>query len=449
MPLKLKFFESTQTTCLLVLKSSILSQCYAVLTLTFLILLLSNSVKAQHLAFPGAEGYGAYATGGRGGEVYHVTHLKDNGPGSFRDAVSKPNRTVVFDLSGVIKIGSRVNVASIITIAGQTAPGEGISIYGNGISFSKQKNIIVRYIRFRGSINMSRGSCTVTADSVQNVIFDHVSIEWGRWDNLHIQASKDITLQYCLIGEAIDPQRFGALLERPERLTIHHCLWIDNQSRNPKAKAGIEYINNVVYNWGSSGFVGGHSSAHHYQDLINNYFIAGPNSSGSYLSMFTATDHVYHQGNMVDLNKDGILNGRPVVDSAFKRASIVANRQNESPVKVTIQSAADAYTKVLDEAGSSQKRDAIDRRLASYLRSLGQAGKVFWTETEAGGHPKIEELKAQLDTDADGMPDTWEKTHSLDPSNAADRNLLVKKSHYTRLEEYLNTIVDSSVQAGN
>ena len=207
----------------------------------------SIQVNAQQLAFPGAEGFGRFATGGRGGSVYHVTNLNDSGEGSFRDAVSKSGRTIVFDTGGVIKIKDKIKAASRITSAGQTAPGEGIVVYGNGISFSDSS--IIRHIRFRGSINMARGACTLVADSVKDIIFDHVSVQWGRWDNLHIKGSNNVTMQYCLIGEAIDPQRFGALFEGPTNVTIHHCLWIDNQSRNPKAKAGIEFINNVVYNW--------------------------------------------------------------------------------------------------------------------------------------------------------------------------------------------------------
>ena len=163
---------------------------------------------AQPVAFPGASGFGSQASGGRGGSVYHVTNLADSGAGSFRDAVREPNRTVVFDVAGVIRITGKVAAAPNLTISGQTAPGEGVVVYGNGISFAD--NTIVRYMRFRGSINMERGACTVNIDSVKNVILDHVSIEWGRWDNLHIKNSSNVTLQYCLVGEPIDPQRFGA-----------------------------------------------------------------------------------------------------------------------------------------------------------------------------------------------------------------------------------------------
>ena len=133
--------------------------------------------------------------------------------GSFRDAVSKPNRIIVFDVAGVINIKDKISAAKKITIAGQTAPGDGIVVYGNGVSFSDSS--IIRYMRFRGSINMPRGACTVVADDLKDIIFDHVTIEWGRWDNLHIKNSSNVTMQYCLIGEAIDPQRFGALFEGP------------------------------------------------------------------------------------------------------------------------------------------------------------------------------------------------------------------------------------------
>lgn len=397
---------------------------------------------AQLPAFPGAEGFGALATGGRGETIYHVTNLQDSGKGSLRDAVSEPNRTVVFDVGGIIRVKESIKVKSNITIAGQTAPGEGIGVYGYGMSFSNEKNVIVRYIRMRGSINMPRGKCVLTADSAENMIFGHVSVQWGRWDNLHIKYSNNITLQYCIIGESIDPQRFGALLERPKNLSIHHCLWIDNQSRNPKAKAGIEYINNVVYNWGSGGFVGGHSAGHHYQDIINNYFIAGPDSKDAFLAMFTKTDHVYQQGNIVDMNRDGKLNGRLIADSDFvnKGADLVNKKQNISTLAVTIDSPAEAYKKVMNTAGAYLKRDAVDNRLIGYLKSLGKDGIIFRNEQDAGGQLPIANGSAEKDSDADGIPDKWEKKHTL---NAADKQDAgnITSGGYSHLELYINSLV--------
>ena len=420
--------------------------------LTVSVSLLTLFCNAQQLAFPGAEGFGRFAVGGRGGTVYHVTNLNDAGPGSFRDAVSMPGRTVVFDVAGVINIKSKVAAKPRITVAGQTAPGEGIVIYGNGIGFADSS--IIRYVRVRGSINMARGACTVTADNSKDVIFDHVTVEWGRWDNFHIKGTSNITLQYCLIGEPIDPQRFGALFEDPHNVTVHHCLWIDNHSRNPKAKAGIEYINNVVYNWGVNGLVGGHSGANHYQDVIGNYFIAGPNSGHAFLGMFTTTDHVYHRGNFVDLNKDGVLNGRLVDDTDFvskkvKPAIIVDSNSvkgatlQKKPnfvLDVKVDDAAIAYQKVLDGAGASLHRDAIDTRIIGYLRTLGKEGRIVHTEAEVGGQPHIAAARAPLDTDGDGIPDAWEISHGLDPKNPKDGNQVSAQSGYTNLENYLNEL---------
>ena len=405
-----------------------------------LILFISSVAFAQQLAFSGAEGFGRFASGGRGGSIYRVTNLNDFGAGSFREAVSQPKRTVVFDVSGVIKIGNKIKAAPNITIAGQTAPGQGITVYGNGISFGE--NSIVRYVRFRGSIDMPRGACTVNIDSLDKIILDHVSIEWGRWDNLHIKHSTNVTLQYCLIAESIDPQRFGALIERPEFVTIHHCLWADNQSRNPKAKAKIEYINNVIYNWGTSGFVGGHSAEDHYQDIAGNYFIAGPNSKDSFLAMFTATDHVYQQNNFVDMNKDGKLNGRLITTSDFVKqtATMLTEPSMLQKSNVKIGTPQQAYKIVVAQAGSSLNRDAVDSRIVSYVTSLGRAGQIFKTEAEAGGQPAISEKHSTIkDTDADGMPDTWETAHHLNTNNAADA-YQINKNGYSNLEEYLNSL---------
>jgi pectate lyase len=402
-----------------------------------------GSLMAQQLAFKGADGFGRFAKGGRGCPVYHVTTLADSGPGSFRDAVSQSKRTIVFDLSGVINIKSKITVQSEITIAGQTAPGDGITVYGDGVSISGKNNVICRYMRFRGSINMSKGTCTVAIDSSQHVIFDHVSIEWGRWDNLHVKNSKDVTLQYCIVGEGIDPQIFGALLERPTNLTVQHCLWINNQSRNPKAKAGIEYVNNVIYNWGGSGFVGGHSAADSYQDLINNYMVAGPNSSSNFLTMFTATDHVYQQGNYVDLNKDGVLNGRVITNEDFQKqgATLQDKPHNVAMNPKNIEKPEDALKTVIAEAGASMHRDAVDNRLIDCVKSLGKTGKIIKSEVEAGGQPNIALVKGLTDTDGDGIPDSWEKAHKLNPNDPADGKT-ISANGYSNLEIYINELAE-------
>ena len=414
------------------------------LSIYALLFILPVQLLAQQLAFSGATGCGRFATGGRGLEVYHVTNLNDAGAGSFRDAVSKIGRTVVFDIGGVINIKSKVQVASDITIAGQTAPGDGIVIYGEGVTLSGSKNVIMRYLRLRGSINMSKGSCVLIADHAEDMVFDHISVQWGRWDNLHIKESNNITLQYCIIGEAIDPQRFGALLEIPTNITIYNSLWIDHQSRNPKAKAKIDFVNNVVYNWGVTGFVGGHSSAHHYQDLVNNYFIAGPNSNASFVGQFGPTDHVYQKGNMVDLNKNGVLDGDSVDNKTFiaMNATIEPQPVIFSPRNYPLLTAEEAYQSVVKQAGCSLKRDAVDLRLIGYLTSLGKEGVIYKNEQDAGGQGVIKSGKKLKDQDQDGIPDKWESLHQLDAKNKMDGQELTQTG-YSNLEVYLNSLLST------
>src|ERR1035438_10498047 len=215
----------------------------SILVLAAAVLSAAQMVSAQAnqaLAFPGAEGFGRFATGGAGGETVHVTTLDDAGAGSFRDAVSKPNRTVVFDVGGVIRLNSNVAVSSDLTLQGQTAPGDGITLYGRSVSFSGQKNVIVRYLRFREGIAGDKGKCSVNLSAGSDMIFDHCSIEWGRWDCLGLtQGSHDITFQNCIIGEGVDPQRFGSLSDAVTNITYSHNLWINNQSRNPDRKSVV------------------------------------------------------------------------------------------------------------------------------------------------------------------------------------------------------------------
>ena len=319
------------------------------------------------LAFPGAEGFGQFATGGSGGETVHVTTLDDSGAGSFRDAVSKPHRTVVFEVGGIIRLKSNVAVSSNVTLDGTTAPGDGITLYGRSVSFSGQNNVIVRYLRFREGIAGDKGKCSVNLSSGSDMIFDHCSIEWGRWDCLGLtQGSHDITFQNCIIGEGVDPQRFGSLSDSVTNITYTHNLWINNQSRNPKAKGKIQYINNVVYNWGVCGLVGGHSGADHFQDVVGNYFIAGPNSGAHAVGECAKTDHIFLQGNFVDLDKDGKLNGRELVHIRFRsgeRMPTFVDKPSNSPLdNLKIESAEAALTNVLAQ-----------RRLLAASRCRGRA----------------------------------------------------------------------------
>ena len=269
---------------------------------------------------------------------------------------------MVFDTSGVINITSPLMLSSNITVAGQTAPGDGITVYGNATLLSNISNVIIRNMRFHQGINSSRGSKSLGVTRSNSMIFDHVSVEWGRWDNIGVTRGNStayrVTFQNCIIGEPIDPQNFGGLIENADRITFSHNLFIDNNSRNPKVKGTIQYINNVVYNWGGTGLCGGHSGADHYLDCIGNYFIAGPSSSNHFVGQFTATDHVYQTGNMKDLNKNGVLDGIAAVPSDFHNGNYgdptFSDTKFFNPtIPVTIDSAATAYAKVVAGAGAS------------------------------------------------------------------------------------------------
>jgi pectate lyase len=341
--------------------------------------------EGKTLAFPGAEGFGQFASGGRGGETVHVTTLDDAGAGSFREAVSKPNRTVIFDVGGTIRLKSNVAVSSGITLDCQGAPGEGVTIYGRSVSFSGQNNVIVRYVRFREGIAGDKGKCSVNLSNGSNMIFDHCSIEWGRWDCLGLtQGSRDITFQNCIIGDGVDPQRFGSLSDSVTNITYSHNLWINNQSRNPKAKGRIQYVNNVVYNWGVCGLVGGHSGADHFLDAIGNYFIAGPNSGSHAVGEFTATDHVFEKDNFADQDKDGKFNGRALVVADFGSGENAPTFMKELTVgpltNVTVESAQSAFSNVVAHAGCSLHRDSVDARLIDAVNSFGKRGEIIHTE---------------------------------------------------------------------
>ena len=356
----------------------------------------------QTPAFPDAEGFGQFATGGAGGETIHVTTLDDSGAGSFRDAVSKPNRVVVFDVGGIVRLKSNIAVSSNISILGQTAPGEGIMLYGRSVSFSGQSDVIVRYLRFREGIAGDKGKCSVNLSGGSNMIFDHCSIEWGRWDCLGVtQGSHDITFQNCIIGEGVDPQRFGSLSDSVTNITYTHNLWINNQSRNPKAKGRIQYVNNVVYNWGVCGLVGGHSGADHFQDVVGNYFIAGPNSGAHAVGEFTATAHVFQKDNFADLDKNGKLDGRLLVPENFgsgENAPTFMTAPSVGPLtNVTIEPAPSALTNVLAQAGCSLHRDATDTRLIDAVKSFGKSGKIIRSEAEVGGSGEWPESRALTD----------------------------------------------------
>lgn len=216
--------------------------------LVALLVLVPAALFGQTLAFPGAQGFGQYATGGRNGSVYHVTSLADDGSaGTFRVAVGSPNRIIVFDVGGYINLGSAVSAASNLTIAGQTAPGGGIGLQGAELSFYGRTNIICRHLRVRqggsstSQSGISIGSASGAATEAGNMIFDHVSVEFGQWDSIDAVNTVNFTIQNCIIADPIN-QQFGAHVEGGNASYVNN-LWVNAHNRQPLAKANTVYLN--------------------------------------------------------------------------------------------------------------------------------------------------------------------------------------------------------------
>lgn len=320
--------------------------------LTCLTLLIPADTHAQQLAFPGAEGFGKFAKGGRGGAVYHVINLNDGGEGSFRDAVSKPGRTVVFDVGGVIKIKSRINVSHDLTIAGQTAPGEGITIYGNGLSFTDANNSITRYIRVRMGVSGDSGVDAITIAKGENMIFDHVSVSWGRDETFSVSGPvNNITIQNCIIAEGLFSHSAGGLIQTTGGISLIRNLYINNHTRNPKVKGKNQFVNNIIYNWRVAAYILGDSENDSYANVTGNYFIKGPNTSSQPFTRGNKNFHIYANKNMFDSNRNGKLDGTEIPKDKYTVVDW-QTKPFDYPVLNEINPA-ESFTYVTKNAGAS------------------------------------------------------------------------------------------------
>ncbi|MEJ5260673.1 MAG: PA14 domain-containing protein [Anaerohalosphaeraceae bacterium] len=403
------------------------------------------SFKTKRPAFPGAEGFGKWASGGRGGSVYHVTNLNDSGPGSFRDAVSAPNRTVVFDVGGVIRIIDRIVVSKDITIAGQTAPGEGVVIYGNGLSYTDANRTITRHMRYRmGKVGTSGKDAVTIADGT-NMIFDHCSISWGRDETFSISGGTGedpgfVTIQNCIIAQGLQNHSCGGLIQNFNGVSLFRNLYIDNNTRNPKVKGINEFINNVVYNWGVAAYILGDSEADSYANVIRNYFISGPNTSSAAFTRGNLNFHIYALNNWHDSNRNGVLDGAILEQAAYGTVDWQTVPYNYPGVR-TMLGAPAAYKVVASRAGAFFPiRDRIDTRLIKELRSLGTSGQLISDENAAPmyGVGILDSGICPTDTDQDGMPDYWELSIAGLNPYGADHNGDADGNGYTNLEDYLN-----------
>jgi hypothetical protein len=401
---------------------------------------------ASGLAFPGALGFGKKATGGRGSAVYHVTNLNDTGAGSFRDAVSQGSRIVVFDVGGYVNLQTAVSVKSDLTIAGQTAPGDGIGFMGREVSFDASSNVIVRYVRFRqGLLDPDAKKSGINLLDASNLIFDHISIEFAQYNNVDAVGATNITVQYSISADPTG-QQFGAHTEMTGGFfTWYGDLFANAHGRCPLAKSNTQYVNNVVYNY-QYAYAAGDTSGVFWHDIVHNYFIAGPSTSspGDYFYQMNITQTVYINGNLADTNMDGTLNGTDAGYPGGTTHAMAAASPDTASLPTT--SAAASFAAVVAGVGASLHRDQVDALVIAEVNSLGKSGSLWTTQTATGlgnsGYGTLASGTAPVDTDQDGMPDAWETKYGLNPNSAADATGDFDHTGYTNIEKYINGIVD-------
>jgi hypothetical protein len=372
--------------------------------------------------------------------------LNDAGTGSFRDAVSAGNRTIVFDVGGYVNLQSAVSVKSNLTIAGQTAPGDGIGFMAGEVSFNAASNVIVRYVRFRqGLLDPNAKKSGVNLLNATNVILDHVSIQFAQYDNIDAVGATNITVQYSINANPTG-QQFGAHTEMTGGFfTWYADLFANAHGRCPLAKSNTQFVNNVVYNYGYA-YAAGDTSGKFWHDIIHNYFIAGPSTSqpSDFFYQMNAGQTVFINGNLADTNKDGTLNG---TDAGYPGGTThAAAASSPETANLPTTSAAASLAAVVAGAGASLHRDQVDALVIADLNSLGKSGSLWTDQTATGlansGYGTLAGGVAPADTDKDGMPDAWETKYGLNPNSAADATGDFDHTGYTNIEKYVNGLAD-------
>ena len=405
---------------------------------------------AEQLAFPGAEGFGRYAVGGRYGSVYHVTNLNDSGSGSLRDAVSTSNRIVVFDVSGVIKLESRLVFKNNLYVAGQTAPGEGITVYGNGVSFSGASNTIVRYVRFRMGSGGDSGKDAAGVANGTTMIFDHLSVSWGLDETFSINSDGkgdlgDITIQNTIMSQGLMTHSAGGLMQA-DHITLYRNLYVDNSTRNNKIKGTNQYVNNIVYNWKNGCYLmGGDSEGLSYCNASSNLFVNGPSVGGNAFTGGNANFHLYAADNWQDKDRDGDFDPYSIPNSEYSGPPTFMDTPYDYPA-LPAWSGKSLIDSLLPTVGASYPyRDPVDFYVISELRSFGKEGALISKEAELPiGLPTAWPHKSfakPLDTDGDGMPDAWETANGTDPSK--NDAMTIAANGYANIENYVNSLVES------
>ena len=455
-------------------------------------------------AFPGAEGGGMYTTGGRGGKVYHVTKLTDDGSeGTLRYGIEKESRPliIVFDVAGIIPLSKALKIQNgDLTIAGQTAPGDGICLKNYNFRIAAS-NVIVRFMRFRmgdeaktedDAMNLYTGENNIT-----DVIIDHCSLSWSTDECGTFYGMTNFSLQWCILSESLlnsvhekGKHGYGGIWGGANA-TYHHNLLAHHYSRNPRIdhdyvsmlKGPVSLVNNVIYNWGDNSCYGGESkSGSDFKkfNIVNNYYKPGPATpSGKirFLDPYTKCSncdsahpdqvvpgHFYMTGNIMDGNEAYTADnwsGKATTASATLITTIKATSAfvySEKETSLSLHKADDAFDQVLDYAGASLKRDAVDERVTreteegnfTFSGSNGGTKGFIDTQSDVGGWPSYSGTKV-TDTDGDGIPDAIEDAWGLNKNVAADGAAITldENKRYTNLEMYLHYLVRDVVAKQN
>jgi hypothetical protein len=418
-------------------------------------------------AFPGAQGGGKYTTGGRGGQAIKVSNLNDRGPGSLREAIkAKGARTIVFEVSGTIELKSQLNINNgNLTIAGQTAPGDGICLKGHELRINAD-NIIIRFMRFRpGDIGNAEYDA-ITGMRHKNIIIDHCSMSWSTDETVSFYDNENVTLQWCIISESLNnsvhskgAHGYGGIWGGKNASFIYNIL-AHHSSRNPRLQGTryspvegmekIEIVNNLIFNWGQKAIYGGENGLY---NLIGNVFIPGPATESSareeMLEPYKPYGQFYLQDN-VFLSETGQPTeaGWGHVSLAEKdKGAFTANEPFVITNKAAVMDTEIAYQLVLNHSGASHFRDPVDARIIEEIRerksTFGNHG-IIDSQENVGGWPLLRQASPLVDSDGDGMPDEWEIRNGLNPNDASDGNAFNLDASYTNLEVYLNEIVKES-----
>ncbi|MBN1414479.1 MAG: T9SS type A sorting domain-containing protein [Bacteroidales bacterium] len=443
-------------------------------------------------AFPRAEGFGKHATGGRGGRVIEVTSLLDKDrygnilPGTLREALNTAGDdpiTIIFHVSGIIELVSELKSGrSNITIAGQTAPGDGICIKDASVKLSGN-NLIIRYLRFRPGDELKGQASGLNIENAKHVIVDHCSFSWAIEENATFYDNKYTTVQWCIISESLydsyhskGPRGYAGQWGG-QYSSYHHNLLAHNQTRSPRINgcrahdtvALVDFRNNVIFNWGSPGAIYGGEmeiddpAALCHTNMINNYYRPGPGTGSPYFCRPTYvtegnTAYGYGQWYLSGNYMEGITGGLNtnnwlgvITDAVGSDTSNVKSDTIFEVSPITTHTAQEAFDSVLAYAGAIKPlRDTVDKRIVGEARGeieivhggvLGAASGLIDSQTEVGGWPDYHTPtadKVPADTDGDGIPDEWENSHGLNAADPEDAKVIAGDG-YSNLEHYLNS----------